>query len=140
MAEIRTVTTLQTKRHKIEAAIANYEKKLAQARADLSHVTAVIAMFEATGDAADAAPYIDLHRMFKRGEVINICKAALAKEGQLDTRELARRVMEAKGLDTGDRVLARTLALRIVQALRQQEKRGKVRGVGKRAGVRVWAL
>jgi len=34
MAEIRTVTTLRSKRTEIIASIANYEKKLAQARAD----------------------------------------------------------------------------------------------------------
>src|ERR1019366_7940933 len=42
MAEIRTVTTLRSKRAEIIAAIANYEKKLSQARADLAHITAAI--------------------------------------------------------------------------------------------------
>jgi len=138
MAEIRTVTTLTTKRHHIEAAIVNYERALDQARADLSHVNACIAMFEASGEPGDMAPYVDLHRLFKRGEVIAICKLALETEGPLDTRELAHRVMSQKGLDTGDKVLAKTLTLRIVHALRQQEKRGKVLGIGKRKGVRIW--
>lgn len=48
--------------------------------------------------------------------------------------------MSEKGLDTGDKVLAKTLTLKIVHALRQQEKRGKVLGMGKRKGVRVWGL
>ncbi|WP_339831189.1 hypothetical protein [uncultured Parvibaculum sp.] len=129
------MTTLKTKRHQIEAAIAGYERALNQARADLSHVNACIAMFDASGAAA---PYVDLHRLFKRGEVVGICKDALAREGNLDTRELAHRVMTAKGLDTGDKVLSRSLCLRIVQALRMQEKRGKIAGAGKRKGVRVW--
>jgi hypothetical protein len=38
MAEIRTVTTLRRKRNEIELAIENYEKRLAQARADLAHI------------------------------------------------------------------------------------------------------
>ena len=47
---------------------------------------------------------MDIHRLFKRGEVVNICKAAMAKEGPLDTRELAQPVMAEKGLDDGDNV------------------------------------
>jgi hypothetical protein len=138
--EIRTVTTLKSKRHKIEASIAQYERALEQARADLSHINACIAMFELSGEPGDVTPYVDLHRLFKRGEVVSICKAALAREGELDTRQLAQRVMTAKGLDTGDKVLARSLSLRIVQALRMQEKRGKIAGAGKRGGVRVWRV
>lgn len=137
MPEIRTVTTLKTKRHQIEAAIAGYERALDQARADLSHVNACIALFEASGDVT---PYVDLHRLFKRGEVVALCKDALAREGDLDTRQLAHRVMTAKGLDTGDKVLSRSLCLRIVQALRMQAKRGKVTALDKRKGVRVWRL
>jgi len=140
VAEIRTVTTLTTKRNQIEAAITNYERALDQARADLSHVNACIAMFEASGEPGDMAPYMDLHRLFKRGEVMTICKRHLEAEGPLDTRELAHRVMAEKGLDTGDKVLAKTLTLKIVHALRQQEKRGKVLGKGKRKGVRVWGF
>ena len=82
--------------------------------------------------------YVDLHRLSKYGEVAAICKDALAKEGELDTRELAQRIMAAKGLDTGDKELARSAAHRIVQALTKQEKRGKIASAGKRAGVRVW--
>jgi len=41
MGEIRTVTTLRRKRDEISASIRNYEKKIAQARADLARVTAV---------------------------------------------------------------------------------------------------
>lgn len=138
MPEIRTVTTLKTKRHQIEAAIAGYERALNQARADLSHVNACIAMFEASGEPGDMAPYVDLHRLFKRGEMVSICKDALAKEGPLDTRELAYRVMLAKGLDTGDKVLSRSICLKIVHALLQQAKRSKITMLDKRKGVRVW--
>jgi hypothetical protein len=67
MAEIRTVTTLRSKRAEIIAAIANYEKRLAQARADLVHITAAITIFEASGDVEEIPPYVDIHRCFKRG-------------------------------------------------------------------------
>ena len=50
MTEIRTVTTLLAKRDEIERSIVNYEARLEQARADLSHLNAVISIFEAAGD------------------------------------------------------------------------------------------
>jgi hypothetical protein len=48
-------------------------------------------------DAGQIPPYVDIHRCFRRGEVINLCKEALAS-GPLNTRQLALRVMAAKGL------------------------------------------
>jgi len=138
MAEIRTVTTLTSKRLEIEAAIANYEKRLGQARADLSHVNACIAIFEASGEPSDTAPYIDTHRMFARGEPMALCREALAS-GPKTTKELALHVMAAKGLDTGDKVLAHVMAARLIHALRMQAKRGKIASDGTRKGVRVWS-
>jgi hypothetical protein len=139
MAEIRTVTTLRSKRAEIIASIANYEKRLAQARADLAHITAAITIFEASGDIEEIPPYVDIHRCFKRGEAINLCKEALAS-GPLNTRQLALRVMAAKGLDTGDKVLAKAVAGRLIHALRQQCRRGLIDGNEKHSGARVWAL
>jgi hypothetical protein len=136
MPEIRTVTTLTTKREALERAILGYEKALEQARADLSHVIACIAMYE-RDEPADAPRYADMHRLFGRGEVTKLCKAALA-DGPLDTRELAQHVLAAKGFDAGDVVLVKSLTFKIVQALYQQHKRGKIGDAGKRKGVRVW--
>ena len=139
MAEIRTVTTLTSKRRELESAIAGYERALAQARSDLAHVIACIALFE---KAAPSEPpsYADLHRLFKRGEMAKIAKAALAKDGPLDTRQLAQRVMASKGFDPSDAVLAKAITFRLVQALRLQHLRGSVGDAGRRKGVRVWKL
>jgi hypothetical protein len=49
-----------------------------------------------------------------------LAKAALEKHGLLDTRELVIHIMAAKGLDTGDRVMAKAIAFRMIHALRQQ--------------------
>jgi hypothetical protein len=62
MAEIRTVTTLRSKAAEIQRSIVGYEQRLAQARADLSHVTAAIAIFEASGDREAMGAYVDIHR------------------------------------------------------------------------------
>jgi hypothetical protein len=48
--------------------------------------------------------------------------------------------LTAKGLDTGDKVLAHALASRMIHALRQQWRRGLLTGEGKVKGARVWAL
>ena len=73
-------------------------------RADLSHVNACIAIFEACDEPSAARAYVDLHRLFARGEMVRLCKDALAS-GSKTTRELAQIVIAAKGLDTGDKVL-----------------------------------
>ncbi len=140
MAEIRTVTTLTSKRDQIEPAIVDYERQLAQARADLAHINAAIAIFAATGDREDMQAYVDIHRIWKRGELITLCKRFLESEGPLDTPQLAARAVKASGLPDGDKVLLKTVTLKIVQAMRQQHLRGTIRDKGKRAGRRVWAL
>ena len=137
MGEIRTVTTLRTKRDAIAAAIENYEKRLDQARADLAHVNAVITLFEVNDDAEMVRPYTDIHRLYKRGEMIALCKEALA-EGPRTTRELAIHIMKHKGLDAGDKVLAKAIAYRLIHALRMQCRRGLIADGGKRGNVRVW--
>src|SRR5438309_4182898 len=96
-AEIRTVTTLRRKRDEIAASIRLYEQQLEQARADLAHVTAAIRIFEASGDPKGMARYVDTHRLFKYGEPWAICRAALAKRGNLSTRVLALELMRVKG-------------------------------------------
>lgn len=83
--------------------------------------------------------YMDTLRLFKRGEIVTICKTAL-NDGPLDTRELALAVIKAKGLDAKDAVLRRSIAFRIVQALSLQAKRRKLTMLPKRKGVRVWKL
>jgi hypothetical protein len=97
MGEIRTVTTLKRKREEIAASIRMYEKKIAQARADMAHVAAAIRIFEASDRPRDLARYVDHHRLFKRGEPWAICAGAW-KDGPRDTKELAVAMMAAKGL------------------------------------------
>ena len=57
MAEIRTITTLNSKRDEITRSIAAYEKKIAQG-ADLAQINAAIRVFEIGGDTRFVAPYI----------------------------------------------------------------------------------
>ena len=139
MADPHVLTTLRRKRAEIENAIATYEKRLSEARRDLAHVNATIQLF-----GSDAAPegvkvYQDIHRLFRRGELTAICKAVLAEQGPMDTRQLSHHVMAVKGFGD-DNELRKAIAYRIVQALRMQAKRGKIGDAGKRGNARLWAL
>lgn len=138
-ADPQVVTTLRRKRAEVEGFIAKLEKQIDTAKRDLSAINATIRIFEVNGEPSEFPAYVEIHRLFKRGEMTAICKAALAQEGPLDTRELALRVIRAKGLDEGDKALRQTIALRIVQALRLQAKRGIVTSLGKSRGVMVWS-
>ena len=126
MAESQTLVVLRNKRDEIERTIANYEKQLAKAKRDLSHVNATIQLFRTSEGRTQFPVYVDTHRLFRRGEIAELCKAALKEEGPLTTPDLALRVIRAKRLDAGDKVLRQSVAYRIVQALRLQWKRGKI--------------
>lgn len=140
MAEIRTVTTLIAKRDAIERAIVSYEAALKQAHHDLAALNATIAHFQRADGVAQVTPYFDLHRLFKRGEMFAIARAAMEAEGELSTIELAQRIIDAKGFDAGNHVLRKAIAFRLVHALRLAFKAGKIGDAGKRKGVRVWSL
>ena len=83
MADSRTAETLRKKRGEIARSIDDYEARLAQAKADLAHIDAAIAIF-ATGDGQKPVrPYVDIHRLFKRGEL-----AAISREALKDARAI----------------------------------------------------
>lgn len=129
---------LTKKRDRIRDTIAMYEAKLAQAQADLAHVNAALRLFAASGEPEDFPPYVDLNRVFRRGETTQFCLRALKEEGPLDTRQLTLRLMKFKGLDTNDKVLSQTIGLRVVQTLRVRAKRRQIDGSERRNGVCVW--
>ena len=139
MSEIRTVTTLRSKREEIVASIKLYEDRIKQARADLAHVTACIRIFEASGETRELGGYVDTYRLYAPREQIMICKQALAS-GPKSTRELALAVMEAKNLDTGDKILAKSIAAQIRHPLRMQAQRGKILRDGKKGTALLWRL
>jgi hypothetical protein len=67
------------------------------ARHDLAAINATLALFKQDGEVR---PHRGLSRMFRRAELFALCSAALEAAGRpIDTRELAKAVAEAKGLD-----------------------------------------
>jgi len=108
----------------VEYVIAGYWREIKEAQASLARGTASLRLFELCGDSAEFSTYINLNRVPRRGDVTNTCMAPLEVEGPLDTRELTSRVMDAKGLNRDDWILAQAILLRIVQTLRMNALRG----------------
>lgn len=135
----QVINTLRTKADQLEAFIAKAERDIDRARKDLAHVHATMTLFEAPRENGQPS-YMNVNALFRRRELANICKQALAS-GPMDTRELASWVIQHKGLDGDDRYLRTAIALRVVQALTMQAKRGAgVERAGKVSNVVVWRL
>jgi len=142
MAESPIITTLRTKRDQIEGLIAHLEDRLKEARTDLAHVNATLRLFELDGEARESVrSYMDLNRMFPRGELQKLCLEALeATQAPMSTREISAYVMTVKGWDEDDKALRRSVTFRIVNTLRVPRRQDRIERVKKQKGVVVWAL
>lgn len=140
MSDPQVINTLRSKADNLQGYIAKLERDIEQARADLAHVLATLHLFEAPADGEPHPLHYDIHRLFKPREMASLCHEALAS-GPLSTIELAEWVIARKQFPGADRHLRKSIAYKIVQALRMQERRGvKVARAGKRAGALVWRL
>ena len=135
----QVINTLRTKAGELEAHIAKLERALQQAKVDLAHINASIMLFEAPAAGELHPMHFNLGRLFKGRELGQLCREALT-DGPKDTRELAAYVIRAKGLDETDKHLRTSISLRVVNAMRMAEKRGKMARVGKRRQSIVWRL
>jgi hypothetical protein len=129
----------EKKRGEILRAIAGYEERIAQAQGDLAHLNATITLFASDNDGEATRPYVNLAGLFKRGEMVAIAKTALAN-GPQNTRQLSAAVLQAKGFDPGDRVLAKAIGHRLIHALRLQARGGKLVAVGRHKAAHLWRL
>src|SRR5271168_5268648 len=132
MDEPLIIQTLKQKRAEIAGAIATYQAQIAQARHDLAHINASIRLFE-SGER-NRGGYIVSHGFFKKGEIADICVRHLRADGNLNTRELAERVMCERNLDPTDAALRNSVVFKVVQALRHAAQRKLVTMVEKRKG------
>jgi hypothetical protein len=137
MADLLVVQTLKQKRAEISGVIAAYLARIAQAKHDLAHINASIRLFE--GGEQERAQYIVSHGFFKKGEIADICVRHLKADGELDTRQLAERVMCERKLDVSDTPLRNSVVFKVVQALRHAERRKLVAMVDKRKGICMWS-
>jgi len=134
MADPLVIQSLKTMRAEILGRIAAYEAQIAQAKHDLAHVNATLRLF--TEPEKQRARYLVSHGFFRKGEIAGLCVGQLEIDGALTTRELAERVMAARGLDVA---LRNSVVFKVVQALRHANRRRLVRLVEKRKGMCVWA-
>jgi hypothetical protein len=103
-----------------------------QAWHDLAHINASMRRFE-SGEQIRAG-YIVSHGFFKKGEIADNCA-----DRELNTRELAERVMCERNIDPTDVALRNSVVFKVVQALRHAARRKIVVMVEKRKGICVWA-
>ena len=127
MPDLQVVNTLEAKRKDIVAHIQKLERDLEQSRRDLSAVAAAIKVF--ASDSPSIRPYMNMTRIFPRGEMSKLCRAYFeANEGGADTHQLADHVIAEKGLDADDRHLRSSISFKIVQLMRSWERRSVVAG------------
>ena len=137
MADPVVIQMLKQKRAEISGVIAAYLAKIAQAKHDLAHINASLRLFE--GGEQERAQYIVSHGFFRKGEIADICVRHLKADGELDTRQLAERVMCERKLDVSDTPLRNSVVFKVVQSLRHAERRRIVAMVEKRMGLCVWS-
>ena len=135
------VTQLLLKKAEVEAQIASLSDRLADARADLFHVTAAVRLFDPTLVDRPATVYHGVTRAMKRRDLFALCRAALeASPEPLNTRQLARHVITVEGWDADDRRLKVAIAHKVGSVMGRMALRGVVLKSGTREGATVWKL
>jgi hypothetical protein len=97
--------------------------KLLDIQAQIADVDRVLAIFAYEGDPADIRPKRSSPRLFKRMELTRLIHAAGTDGEKRSSREMAVRLMTAKGLDVSDR----RLVAKVVQSVRKQRGRARRR-------------
>ena len=111
MAELHVMDALREKRSELSGAVSRLEQQLAQHRGSLAHLDATMRLFDPglLSQDADPAPQRERVSWFGPGECRRLIYDVLRDAPQpLATRELAERVMAARGTPAADK---RTRAL-----------------------------
>jgi hypothetical protein len=123
MAESHVVSALVAKRSEVSGLIADLERKIAQQRADLVHVDAVLGLY-APGLEPDCIPSRAVRRhndWFKSGELVRMVLDTLrVASAPMPLREIAAAVMVRHGLDPADMRTARLIGKLVNNALTRQ--------------------
>ncbi len=142
MTETNILSGLKAKRTEIERQIASMASRIADARADLLHVSAVIRIFDPKASDDKPAPgYLNTTKAMPRSKVFEACRDALRASAEpLDTRELARHIIRIEGWDIEDRRLRLAIAHRVGATLARLALRGHVIKIGERDKASLWRL
>lgn len=116
--------------------------KLAAISANVSHLDAVIGLFDPSFDLATIRP--KRHRSpdaGRPGEMSRFVMDTLRGVAEpIGTPELTTRLMEARGMNTEDRAAYRNIGKRLCMALRHQEGRGTVRSAQGPGRIALWSI
>ena len=119
MAELRVMDALREKRSELVGLMSRLEQKLAQHRGSLAHLDATMRLFDPDllSQDTDLAPQRGRVSWFGPGECRRLIYDVLRDAPQpLATRELADRIMAAKGIPTVDDHRTRALIQKTVLA------------------------
>ena len=141
MGEPHVISARASKRAAIAGEIHALEHRLAQLRADLIHIDAALVVFDPSAAPATIAPKRPVRRSawFAAGELSRLVLEILRRAAgePLSTREIAHRVMAARGLDEGDERSLRLIEKRVWNDLRRRAG-GLVEIAGKEGRCAVW--
>ena len=132
MAEPLITGLLSSKRAEVAGVIEDLERRLAAHRADLMHLDATICLFvpEARPDAIRPKGRVRASR-FEPGDISAACMSAIREAaGPIGSREIATRLMAAKGLAVSDSKLRREVQNSVRNALSGYRRRGVLEAVG----------
>jgi hypothetical protein len=125
MGDTFIISGLTSKRAEVSGIIADLEKRIAQHRADLVHIDAVLRIYAPEVEPETIAPKAVRKRndWFKPGElsrmVLDILRIAPAP---MTGKEIAAEVMQRRGLDTGDARTAYLVGKLVHNAVTRQTK------------------
>lgn len=140
MPELQVINTLNTKADSLRSHIVRLERELEETKAALSHVLATMHLFQPPTSSDEFPLHYNMAQLFKRREIVGYCTEAL-QGGPMDTRQLSDWIIAKKQFPNPDRHLKTSIAFRVVQALRLQEKRGgPIQRIGKVSNVVLWKL
>ena len=123
MAESHVVSPLVAKRSEVAGQIADLERKIAQQRADLVHVDAVLGLYapELEPDRIPSGAVRRRNGWFKSGELVRMVLDTLrVAPAPMPTRDIAAAVMLRRGLDPADARTARLIGKLVSNALTRQ--------------------
>jgi hypothetical protein len=142
MADPHVISALRAKRAEVAGLIDSLERQVAQCRANLIHLDAVLRLYQPERDPTEIKPKRSVHRnrYFASGELARLCLDAFRDAAEpLSFPNIVEHVIAAKGFDAGDLVLRAAIGELIKATLAPMRRRGTVEKIGRRSGVR-WKL
>ena|ERR1700678_1000808 len=142
MAQSPVINALIQKRAEVGGIVADLEARTRQARADLLHIDATLALFDPTArphEIRNKKPTPKGSGLFAIGEISERIRTALREaEAPIVAETIVRRAMTEKGLDPEEKVVRLALVRSFVWSLQRMYVTGGVQKTGLGLGA-LWA-